>query len=70
MRRKHPYRIHFQHGFHSLELYDAKGREIYDVGTAVEEATRQFPNESWEVYNGEEAKSHNWSDEQTEETKP
>ena len=46
------YDIHFQGAVYSNNLYDERGRYIYDLETAIEEAETQFGPVGWEVYNG------------------
>lgn len=56
--------IHFQGADSSNELYDERGREIFDLETAKSEAERQFPKDAWEIYNGQESfNSPNWLEE-------
>jgi hypothetical protein len=47
--------IHLKGSPYSNELYDSRGRSIYDLQTAVSEAKAQYPNDKFEVYNGHEA---------------
>lgn len=48
-----PFRVCFERTFHSSELYDQAGREVYDLGDACRVAEELY-GESWkEVYNGQ-----------------
>lgn len=53
----HKFKIHFQGSAYSEELYDERGREIFSLDKAVEEAERQFGPRGWEVFNGQEAEN-------------
>lgn len=49
------YRIELKGVFYTAELYDSKGREVYDSATAVEVAEELY-GDSWTcVYNGQYA---------------
>ena len=47
--------IHLKGTPYSNELYDSRGSEIFDLGTAIEVAKAQYPNDEFEVYNGIES---------------
>lgn len=50
--------IHFAGAFYSNELYNSRGEHIYDLTEAIEEAENQFPEDEYELYNGEEGFSN------------
>ena len=52
--------IHFKTAFYSFELYNRRGNYCFTLEEAKEEAIRQYPDESFEVYNGSEAYTHDW----------
>jgi hypothetical protein len=45
---------HLEDYFYAFDLYDERGREIYDLDIAVAAAEEQFGSDGWEVYNGNE----------------
>lgn len=53
------FRVSMRGSFHTYELYDASGKEIFDLNTACEEAERQFPREWSDVFNGDVGASRN-----------
>lgn len=55
--RKFKFMIHFKGAAHSNELYDAQGREIYDLEAAIAAAEEKYPGEEYEIYNGQESHS-------------
>lgn len=52
--------IHFQGSPYSNELYDLRGREVFTLEAAIATAEEQYPDDSWEIYNGSESHQHNW----------
>jgi len=49
--------IHFRGAPYSNELYDERGREVFDLETAIETAENQYSPDEYEVYNGSESHS-------------
>ena len=49
------FKIQFEIGAYTFELYNDRGASIYDLNEAYEEALRQFPQDNWIVYNGKES---------------
>jgi hypothetical protein len=49
------FKVQLVGSFHTLEIYDSRGREIDDLETAVAEAERQYRDEWKCVFNGLEA---------------
>jgi hypothetical protein len=47
------FRIELIGAFYTYELYDSRGREIFDLDEAIEAAEEQYPNEWYSVFNGE-----------------
>lgn len=58
MNNKNKFMIHFAGAFYSNELYNSKGSHIYDLTEAIQEAENQYPNDEYEIYNGEEGFSN------------
>lgn len=52
------FRININGSFYSYELYNDKGEEIFTLDAAIEAAREQYPDDLWEVWNGEEAYSN------------
>jgi len=50
--------INFRDSFYSFELYSEEGDHIYELEEAVEEASKQYPNQEYEIYNGNEGYSN------------
>lgn len=50
-----PFRFTLVGSFHSYELYDRRGREVFNLDEAVEAAEELYGDEWVEVYNGESA---------------
>lgn len=49
-----PFRVTLKGYFYSLELYDQKGRSVYDIAAAIQAANDEY-GQGWDcVYNGEE----------------
>lgn len=49
------FRVELKDYFHTLELYDSKGREIFDIDSAAEAAEEQYGSGWASVFNGQEA---------------
>lgn len=52
---KHKFKVEIAGDFYSHELYDEKGREVFDLKKATQVAEDQFGDEWAIVYNGEKA---------------
>jgi len=50
--------IHFAGNMYSFELYNSRGQHIFDLMEAIQEAEEQYPNDEYELYNGEEGFSN------------
>lgn len=47
------FRVELIGAFYTFELYDDRGREIFELGEAVEAAESQYPGTWRSVFNGE-----------------
>jgi hypothetical protein len=56
------FKVRLRGAFHSFELYDAAGREVFELAAAIAEAERQYGPDWTEVYNGEEGASREEGD--------
>lgn len=46
--------IHFRGAAYSNELYDERGREVFELEAAKDAAAALYPDAEYELYNGEE----------------
>ena len=53
------FKVSMRGSFHTYELHDADGKEIFDLNKACEEAEWQFPRDWSEVFNGDVGTSRN-----------
>lgn len=49
---KFKFKVHLLSSFYANELYDENGSEIFNLEDAIRVAKDRYPNDSWEVYNG------------------
>jgi len=47
-----PFSVCLVGSFHSLEILDSRGREVYDMNEAIDVVESQYNDEWKEIYNG------------------
>ncbi len=50
--------IHFAGAVYSNELYSREGKHIYELTEAIQEAEELYPDDEYEIYNGNEGYSN------------